>query len=338
VTSIAEPTRDGADLVPERTRGRRATWVRPLLLVALLALLALFTEPPWAWLWLAVPGALAASLLTTWRFGAMVVAVVSLLAAALAVLTLRQPLWAWWISAGALTGAWMGAREEGAGPGPGQRAWMMAPVLVLGAALPWLPGYGVTVAAIQASIATWGVGYLDVLRQVHTSADNLASVEKSLALIQQGLPNAFPTVLFLWAVLLVAAGRGLAGRVADALRWPRLSRERLVHWRLPDVALWVLIGGLALLLTPWPAWAPTGWTLLLAGGLAFCMQGVAVVESLFLARGIPPAVVLMTLLFIFVIAMPAFVLSTAVVGLSDAWLDFRRLEPVHDGDRNLGDH
>jgi hypothetical protein len=313
------------------------TWVRPLLLLALLGFLALGTAPPWAWLWLAVPVALAASLLVTWRFGGLALAVVALLAAAAGVLTLRQPQWAWWIPAAALTGSWMGAREEGAGPGPGRRAWMMAPLLLLAAALPWLAGYRETVSSIQGSMQAWNAEYLDVLRQVRTSPDSLATMEKLLTASRNALPDVFPTVLFLWVTLLVAAGRALAGRMAGLLRWPRLSRERLVHWRLPDVALWVLIVGLALLLSPWPAWSPTGWTLLLAAGLAFCVQGVAVVESLFLARGIPPAVVVLTLLFIFVIAMPAFVLSTVVVGLSDAWLDYRRLEPVPDGDRNLGD-
>jgi hypothetical protein len=45
----------------------------------------------------------------------------------------------------------------------------------------------------------------------------------------------------------------------------------------------------------------------------------------------------MTMLFFFMIAMPMFVLSTAALGLSDVWLDYRRLEPVADGDPNEGD-
>jgi hypothetical protein len=273
------------------------------------------------------------ALLVSWRYGAFAVAVIALLAAAVAVLTLHQPQWAWWIPAGALSGAWMGAREEGAGPGPGQRAWMLAPALLLAAALPFLEGYRGIVAENQAAFDQLGT----IAREVRTNPEGVAAFQALMANVRSITPSVLPTVLFLWAALLIAAGRGLAGRTAGALRWPRLSHEGFVRWRLPDIVLWVLIAGLALLLTPWTAWAPTGWTLLLTAALAFCVQGVAVVESLFLARGIPSAVVVMTLLFFFIIAMPAFVLSTMVVGLSDAWLDFRRIEPVHDGDRNLGD-
>jgi len=36
------------------------------------------------------------------------------------------------------------------------------------------------------------------------------------------------------------------------------------------------------------------------------------------------------MLFVFCVAMPVFVLTTAAVGLSDVWLDYRRLEPASD--------
>jgi len=67
------------------------------------------------------------------------------------------------------------------------------------------------------------------------------------------------------------------------------------------------------------------------------VQGVAVVESLLLARGVPPPVVVLTMLFVFMIFMPYFVLAATALGLSDVWLDYRQLESVADGDRNRGD-
>jgi hypothetical protein len=163
------------------------------------------------------------------------------------------------------------------------------------------------------------------------------TVTENAALRRTALPLVIPTVLFLWVGLLVAAGRALATRASQALRWPRLSRVSLRDWRLPDAALWTFLAGLALLVAPWTAWAPTGWTLLINAGLGYCVQGVAVVESLLLARGVPPPVIILTMLFVFMIAMPMFVLTTAVLGLSDVWLDYRRLEPVPDGDPNEGD-
>jgi hypothetical protein len=315
--------------------------VRAALLVAVLGALALQSPVPWSWLWLAVPTAVAVALLASWRFGVAAVGVVALLAVALTVLGSAQGLWVWWIPAAALVGAWMGLREEGSGPSAGQRAWMLVPALALAALLPWLAHYRELVAAVERELIAGDTQLLELLRQLGTSGDRLQAMEKTVtenaALRRAALPLVIPTVLFLWVGLLVTAGRALAARAAHALRWPRLSRASLRDWRLPDAALWVFLAGLALLVAPWPAWAPTGWTLLLNAGFGYCTQGVAVAQSYFLARGVPPPVIIMTMLFFFMIAMPMFVLSTAALGLSDVWLDYRRLEPVADGDPNEGD-
>jgi hypothetical protein len=304
-------------------------------------MMTLQTSTPWSWLWLAVPVAVAAALLTSWRFGRPALVVGALLAAALTVLGSRQPLWSWWIPAAALVGAWMGVREEGAGPSPGQRAWMLAPVLLLAALLPWLEHYRELVASVERSMSVWDAQSLDLLRQMGTSPDRLAGMEKivtdNAALRRLALPHVLPTVLFLWVGLLVGAGRALAARTAGALRWPRMSRAPLRDWRLPDPALWLFLAGLGMLVAPWPAWMPTGWTLLLGAGLGYCVQGVAVLQSVLLARGVPPPVVLLTLVFLFMMAMPYFVLAMTTLGLGDVWLDFRRLETVPNENPNPGD-
>ena len=147
----------------------------------------------------------------------------------------------------------------------------------------------------------------------------------------RSLPNLLPSLLFLWMALLVVAGRDVSAWLADRLHWPALSRARFVEWRLPDGAIWLLIGGMGLLLGGFKAWGPTAWTLLIVPALGYCVQGIAVVESLLLLRGVPPPIITLTLLFVFVMALPVFVLTTACVGLSDIWLDYRRLEAVSDG-------
>jgi hypothetical protein len=342
VTSIADPPRDaGPDVPLSATLRKRPSWGRAVLLVGVLALLSLQTPPPWSWLWLAVPAGVALALLVSWRFGASAAALAALLAATLTVLGSGHSLWVWWIPAAILVGAWMGVREEGPGPSPGQRAWMLAPVLAVAAVLPWLGNFDALIEAVQRELAGGDAQLLDLMRQWGASGERLGGMEKVVTenaeMRRMALPNVLPTVLFLWVALLVVAGRALAARVTDALRWPRLSRVRRRDWRLPDAALWTLIVGLALVLAPWPVWAPTGWTLLLVAGLGYCVQGVAVVESLLLARGVPPPIIILTMLFVFMIAMPMFVLATAALGLSDVWLDYRRLEPVTDGDQNPGD-
>ena len=319
----------------------RASWGRALLLLALLAALAVGTPWPWSSLWLAVPVAVGLALLMSWRFGAPAVMAVAAAAVALTVTASRQGLWAWWIPVAALVGAWMGVREEGEGPSAGQRGWMLAPLLALAALLPWLAPYGDLVARVERELRAGDTQLLELMRQLGAGRERLAGMEKAVtdnaALRHTALPMVVPTLLFLWTAVLTAAGRTLASRIARLLRWPRLSGLRLRDWRLPDGALWTFIAGLALLVSPWSAWAPTGWTLLLNAGLGYCVQGVAVVESLLLARGVPPSVIILTMLFVFFVATPMFVFATAALGLSDVWLDYRRLEPVSDGDRNPGD-
>jgi len=51
-----------------------------------------------------------------------------------------------------------------------------------------------------------------------------------------------------------------------------------------------------------------------------------------LARGIPLPVIVVTLTFVFLIAWPLFVMTAAVLGLSDVWLDFRRMEASPEAD------
>jgi hypothetical protein len=298
-------------------------WLRSLLLVAMLASFGAQTPMPWAGLWLLVPATVAVSLLAAWRFGPWGILVpVALLAA---VLALEGPfsLWAWWVPVASLTGVWMGLREE-VTPPAGERAWMLLPVLLLAAGLPWTLRYPDLMAGIDARLRTYDADVVSTWRQLGISID----LEAYRRVRRDSLPLVMPTVLFVWAALLVGAGRTLASRVGALLRWPPLSRASLTAWRLPDGALWLLLLGMGVLVARWNTWAPTAWTLLLNTGLGFCVQGIAVVESLLLARGVPPAVIVLTMLFVFAVAWPLFMVATAAVGLSDVWLDYRGLEPA----------
>jgi hypothetical protein len=307
-------------------------WLRSALLVTALALFALQTPPPWGTLWLVVPVAVAVSLLACWRFGIWGLTAPVLL---FGVTVLREGslgLWAWWIPACALTGAWMGLREEGEGTTGGQRAWMLIPVLVLAAGLPWLLRYPQLVEEVDRELKASDTELVQLLGRLGDQDGRLAALERAVAdnaaMRTKLLPHVVPTAIFAWMVLLVGAGRSLASRASSALRWPPLSNARFRDWRLPDGAIWVFLVGLALLVGQWPTWTPTAWTLLLNTLLGFCVQGIAVVESLLLARGVPPSLIVLTMLFVFAVAMPIFMLTTAAVGLGDVWLDFRRLEPA----------
>jgi hypothetical protein len=325
VTSIAERPASGG-----------ASWLRAIALLAVLLFFAWQTPMPWGGLWVLVPLAVAASLLLSWRWGAWGVAAPVVMFAAGMIFEGPFSLWVWWIPVAALTGAWMGLREEGGGPPAGQRGWMLLPVLLLAALMPWMADYPDLVAGFERWLRSGDQQVLAIYRQLGYQGERLQAIERSLwesaALQKRALPSALPTILFIWMVALVTAGRALAARVATRMRWPDLSPGRLIEWRLPDAALWLMLLGIAVLVANWSSGAPSAWTLLLNLALGYCVQGVAVVESLLLARGVPPSIIALTFVFVFAMAAPVFLLGAVCVGLSDVWLDYRRLETVPDRD------
>jgi uncharacterized protein YybS (DUF2232 family) len=289
---------------------------------------------PWALLWLIVPAAVAVAMLTAWRFGGWGVLVPLALFAGSVWLVGNEAMWAWWIPFAALSGAWMGIREE-VGAAASDRAWLLLPLLLLSSTLPWTAPYEDFMVKMRDEVFAVEP-MMHKYADMGTSPKDLVKIRprvvEAVALMDEALPYILPTLLFLWVAMLVAAGRTVAARVAVVFRWPSLAQPRLRQWRLPDGAIWLLLLGVALLLTPWKAWTPTGSTLLINSMLAFCVQGIAVVESLMIARGLPGSLIALTMVFVFTLATPAFVCIAAAMGISDVWLDYRRLESPPDGD------
>lgn len=304
--------------------------IRTILSLAALSLLALTTPSPWGTLWLMVPIAVAASLLLCWRWGPWGVLVPVGLLAVVMIGVGPFAAWAWWLPVAALTGSWMGLREEGGGPGSGQRAWMLLPVLLLAAGLPWSVSYPTLLKDTERYMQSGDRQTIRLAQDYGYKGEKLRTWERFVSegaeMRKRWLAHVLPSALFLWMTLLVVAGRDLSSRIAARLRWPDLSRSRFAEWRLPDGTVWILMAGLALVLADVRAWLPTAWTLLIIPSLGYCVQGIAVVESLLLLRGMPPSIITLTLLFVSVMALPVFVVATACIGLSDVWLDFRRLE------------
>ena len=310
--------------------------IRALALLLVLTVFAISMPLPWGALWLGVPIAVVLALLVSWRWGPWGVAVpVALMATGMLAVDPLAP-WMWWVPVAALSGSWMGLKEEGGGPPAGRRAWMLLPLLLLAAGLGWTVSYPDLVSRVEGQMRSGDEQLLRLSREAGYQGDRLQWLEHrvsdSAALRQRALPNLLPSLLFVWMAMLVIVGRALSARVAHVLRWPELSRARLVGWRLPDAAIWLLIAGLALVLAGFPGWEPTGWTLLVVPGLGYCVQGIAVVESVLLSRGLSSSIIALTMFFVFLMAAPVFLVATVSVGLSDVWLDIRRLETVQDGE------
>ena len=329
MTSIVEPAREL----------RPFAWVRLALLVLFLLFGALGSPWPWAALWLVLPAVVAAGLLTSWRYGKAAFVLPGLL---LAVAVGTQVAFGWsvwftlWTPVAAAVGCWMGSREEGGGPTIGERAWMLVPLLVLAAALPMAPGFPAAMARLDSRIVAEqqlimksapATGVPPMWLEARKQFDATPVEERTKFWIVM-----VPNLMFLWAVLLVSAGRAMAARLATALHWPPLSRSPVHVWKLPDAALVPLIVSIALLVFAGPALQPSAVTLLAFSVLGYSVQGVAVVESVLLSRGMPPVFVALTVLFVIAVSLLWILPAVAVVGLSDVWLDYRKLEPAPAGE------
>lgn len=327
MTSIAE--------TPRRTAPLR--WFRFALLTLLFTWLAQGTPGAWGVMWFAVPVTVAVSLLLAWRFGRAAFAMPVLLAAgslgaALGVPDSPVSLWiAGWIPAASVTGVWMGSREEGGGPGLGERVWMLAPFVLLAASLSLTPAFR---PALDRAWTRAQTTALAELRREGVPQKQVAEMESTMRKqdpdVRRALPYAMPVLLVLWMALLTAAGRGLAGLVAGRLGWPALSNAAFLRLRLPDAALAPVIAGLALALLADRSFLPGALALLVPSALGYSLQGLAVLVSLLLTRGIPATLAAILIMGLLALTTLAFLPSLALVGLTDAWLDLRKLESPGD--------
>ena len=302
------------------------------------------TPWPWAALWWVVPMVVAASLLLAWRHGAGAWGVTAVLIG-VAVFTVMSPdtgIRPWhvmWLPLAAVTGTWMGLREEGGGPSLGERAWMHVPLLLGAFLLPVTPGLHDTLVRFEARTRVEEQQVLQ-LAKGEKSQGLIAMIEESAKLSSADrvrmLEMSLPNLAFLGMVLLVAAGRALAGHLALMRGWPRMSHAPWSGWRLPDLALLPLLAGLALwLLTFHPSaaspWAPGTVFLLLQSALGYSVQGFAVIGSRLSAHDARP-LTMVILLFVLLFTLPVSLMLLPLIGLSDVWLDHRRLEPSPRGE------
>ena len=111
-------------------------------------------------------------------------------------------------------------------------------------------------------------------------------------------------------------------------KWPPFS-----HWRVPFYLVWLLVAGLGLMLTRAPYLATAGLNLALLAACVLSVQGIAVqfhVTSRLLSKmGRVLYWLVMGVFFALLILV-----SGAVIGLVDQWVDLRRLQ-VNPDDENL---
>ena len=195
--------------------------IRALALLLVLTVFAISMPLPWGALWLGVPIAVVLALLVSWRWGPWGVAVpVALMATGMLAVDPLAP-WMWWVPVAALSGSWMGLKEEGGGPPAGRRAWMLLPLLLLAAGLGWTVSYPDLVSRVEGQMRSGDEQLLRLSREAGYQGDRLQWLEHrvsdSAALRQRALPNLLPSLLFVWMAMLVIEPNNVSSSLACAV-------------------------------------------------------------------------------------------------------------------------
>jgi hypothetical protein len=165
-----------------------------------------------------------------------------------------------------------------------------------------------TGAADVAAAWSGGLGMERMAGQIATAAQRAAELQVMLYPALLGLASIAALAVAWWAY------RRLALQEAQPLR-------PLREFRFPDVLIWVLILGIMLLLLPSEAVATRlGTNLLAFMGALYALRGAGVLLAVFGSPGVLGSIVAGVLL---VLLYPLVLVSTAVVGISDTWLDLR---------------
>ena len=133
------------------------------------------------------------------------------------------------------------------------------------------------------------------------------------------------------ALLAYRLSRFAAARLQVSLPEPLALRL----WRPWTQLIWVLIGGLALKLTSSGIAEDLGLNLIVAMGVIYAAQGVAVGRFYAHRLGLSPLLELIFYLALFTSGVGIFILP--IVGLMDTWFDWRRLEAVPEQPPAEGD-
>ena len=210
--------------------------------------------------------------------------------------------------------------------------WFVVAVLVL-PDRPFLPralvatvGTVATASLLIALFGSWGELDWAIASQYRELAGSLAASwpgdlsDEAVALAAEFQARLFPG--FLAVGSMAALGVAWWG-------YTRLSRRgrtlgRLTEFRFPDGLLWLLIGGMALLLVPLDGWsARVGSNLVFFMGALYALRGLAVVAALVLGLVGAQLPVLIVLGVVGLLLYPIVVAGTLLLGVTDTWLDLR---------------
>lgn len=121
--------------------------------------------------------------------------------------------------------------------------------------------------------------------------------------------------LVAWLIRLSGLSPGLSGFAE--------GESSFVRWRLPFYLVWILVGGLGLVLTRQPALSTAGLNVVLVTGLLIAIQGLSL-QAFFVSRLLPGPVQVVFWLVMGIPLVGMLMVSSVVLGLADQWMDLRR--------------
>ena len=139
-----------------------------------------------------------------------------------------------------------------------------------------------------------------------------------------------PAFCVVQAPILMAWGYGLSQAALESSVAPLPALPRFSRFRMPDGAVWLLCAGLFLLVTRQAPVLRAGANVSAVMAVAYFCQGVSVLTFMALALRATWLIVLSLVVIWALLLSPLFSLFTCILGLSDVWLDFRRLQAASD--------
>jgi len=144
--------------------------------------------------------------------------------------------------------------------------------------------------------------------------------------IQHLVIQVLPALVLINLALVAWVNVLAAQKLASIWGWENLG-EPLSRWSCPEWLVFFLVAAGFSLLAPWPGVRLAGLNLVLVLGFIYFCQGMAVISALLQRFNLPW--VLRTLVYILAFMNPLLIV-VMILGLTDLWLDFRRLQPSQE--------
>lgn len=143
--------------------------------------------------------------------------------------------------------------------------------------------------------------------------------QKMLPFLLKLLPGAAlsSTLMACWLNLVVAR------RYCRIHQLPMPAWQEWRQWKAPDFMVWIVIAGGVALLLPFGSLKIPGLNVLMAAGVIYLFQGLAIVGFYFERWKLPR--VIRAVLYAVILVQQFFTLGAMLMGLFDIWIDFRRL-------------